>query len=61
MISVYVRLDKGYNIYQRQVQDLLTVIAAIGGLQKALFAIGMLLTTYITKKFFHSKIVSKVY
>lgn len=29
---VYVRLDKAYSIYDREVQDILTLIAAIGGL-----------------------------
>jgi hypothetical protein len=37
---VYVRLDKQYDQVERKVSDVLTLLAAIGGLHKALMAIG---------------------
>lgn len=45
LVAVYVRVDKNYNIYERQVSDLITVIASIGGLGKALSAVGMIFVT----------------
>jgi hypothetical protein len=39
----------------------LTLLAAIGGLQKALFAFGMVFVSFIVQKIFIADIVHKVY
>lgn len=61
MAAVYIRLDKRFNTYNRQVSDLLTLAASIGGLQKALFAVGMVIVSYVAQKIFASYIVHQLF
>jgi hypothetical protein len=54
-------MDKYYDLYERKVKDVLTLLAEIGGLQKALFAIGMVFVTFVAQKIFMAQIVHKIY
>lgn len=40
-VSVFLRVDKSFNIYERKVGNFLNLLSLIGGLHKALFAFGM--------------------
>lgn len=42
IFSIYIRLDKEFDTYERKVGNLITLLSVLGGLQKALFAIGAL-------------------
>lgn len=59
--SIYIRLDKSFDIYDRKVNDVLTLLAAIGGLQKALFAFGMFCVSLVAQKVFMSNIIKRIY
>ena len=61
MISVYVRFDKSYDFYERKVSDVLSLLAVIGGLHKALFAIGTIVVSFVAQKVFMSNMVRKIY
>jgi hypothetical protein len=45
--AVYIRLDKQYDYFERKVSDVLTLLAAIGGLHKALMAIGVIVVSLV--------------
>lgn len=61
ILSIYIRLDKEFDIYDRKVGNLITLLSVLGGLQKALFAIGALFVQFVVSKIFISKIVHKIY
>jgi hypothetical protein len=61
LAAVYIRLDKQFNTYNRQVSDLLDLLATIGGLQKALFATGMMIVSYVSQKIFSANIVHQLF
>lgn len=61
MVAVYLRSDKFYDSYERNVDDLLTVMGDVGGLNEALCSIGMLLVGFFSSRQFMSKIVRKIY
>ena len=55
------RFDKSYDLYERKVSDILTLMAEIGGLHKALFTIGMVLVSFVAQKVFMSNLVKRIY
>jgi hypothetical protein len=61
VLAVYVKLDKQYEVVTRKVSDVLTLLAAIGGLQKTLFAIGMIVVTFVAQKVFMANIIKQIY
>jgi len=48
-------------MYERKVSDILTLMAEIGGLHKALFTIGMILVSFVAQKVFMSNVVRHIY
>ena len=48
-------------MYERKVSDILTLMAEIGGLHKALFTIGMILVSFVAQKVFMSNVVRRIY
>jgi hypothetical protein len=42
-----VRFDKSYDLYERKVSDVLSLLAVIGGLHKALFALGAVIVSFV--------------
>ena len=54
VVAIYLRSDKKYDVYSRQVTDILTSWATLLG-------IGMLTVGFISQKIFMSKIVRKIY
>lgn len=59
--AVYVKLDKQYEQVNRKVNTVLTLLAQVGGLQRTLLAIGMIIVTFVAQKVFMAQIVHKVY
>lgn len=59
--AVYVKLDKQYEQVNRKVNTVLTLLAQVGGLQKTLLAIGMVIVTFVAQKVFMAQIVHKIY
>jgi hypothetical protein len=59
--AVYIRTDKLYDSYDRKVNDILTLLGDVGGLQGSMIAFGMLIVGFITQKMFMSQIVKKIY
>jgi hypothetical protein len=60
-VAIFIRLDKSYESYERKVNDMISLLAAIGGLQKALFSIGMIAVSLVAQKVFMANIIHKVY
>lgn len=57
LVSIYLRFDKSYDIYSRKVNDILSLMAEIGGLHKTLFAIGTLVVSFVAQKIFISNVI----
>lgn len=55
------RSDKSYDSYERKVNDILTLLGDIGGLQGSLFIFGFVIVGLFASKYFMSKIVKKIY
>ena len=55
------RYDKSYDSYERKVNDILTLLGDIGGLQGTLFMMGFVIVGLFASKYFMSKIVRKIY
>lgn len=55
------KLDKQYEQVNRKVNTVLTLLAQVGGLQRTLLAIGMVIVTFVAQKVFMAQIVHKVY
>ena len=61
LAHIYLRFDKSYDVYTRTVKDFLTLLSDIGGLQKALFAIGLIFVSFFAQKMFMANIIRRVY
>ena len=59
--SVYIRFDQRYYIYNRQVYSILNMLGDVGGLQQALYMIGLLFLSYFTKRLFISQLLKELY
>ena len=59
--SVYIRFDQRYYIYNRQVYSILNMLGDVGGLQQALYMIGLLFLSYFTKRLFVSQLLKELY
>jgi hypothetical protein len=61
LVAVYIRADKFYDSYDRQVTDILTLLGDLGGLMEFFVMIGGLIVTFIASKMFMASIVRKIY
>jgi hypothetical protein len=61
VVAVYLRSDKFYDSYSRQVTDLLTLLGDIGGLKEFFLLIGSLFVNYLASRMFMSSIVRRIY
>lgn len=61
LIAVYLRYDKSYDSYERKVDDIMTLLGDVGGLQGILFMFGQMLVGFFASKYFMSKIIRKIY
>jgi hypothetical protein len=59
--SVFIRFDQRYYIYNRQVYSILNMLGDVGGLQQALYMIGLLVLSYFTKRLFVSQLLKELY
>lgn len=55
------KLDKEYDIYERQVYSLSGVLQDIGGFYNSLFFVGLILYSNFQETLFFSGIISKLY
>ena len=61
MVAVYLRYDNQYDSYSRKNNDLLSILAALGGLQRTLHAIGFIFVSVLSSKMFSSQIIKNLY
>jgi hypothetical protein len=61
LVHIYLRFDRSYDVYDRSVKDFLTLLSDIGGLQKSLFAFGMIFVSFFAQKLFMANIIRRVY
>jgi hypothetical protein len=59
--TIYFRIDSKYYIYSRDVYLILEFLGDIGGLQSALFSVGYMFISFITKKLFLSSFMQQMY
>jgi hypothetical protein len=61
LVRVFLRFDRSFDVYDRNVKDFLTLLSDIGGLQKALFAFGTIFVSFFAQKVFMANIIRRVY
>ncbi len=59
--SIFIRFDQRYYIYSRQVYSILNMLGDVGGLQQALYMIGLIMLSYFTKRLFVSQLLKELY
>ncbi len=58
---MYIRADKFYDLYERKVTDILTLLGDLGGLLEFFCMIGGHFVTFFAQKLFMSSIIRKIY
>jgi hypothetical protein len=61
LISLYLRYDKEYYIYNRQVYALLQYLGDVGGLQQMMYLAGLMLVSYFRQRLFDSSLMKEMY
>jgi hypothetical protein len=61
VITVYVRMDPKYFVYNRKVYSILEALGDVGGLYQMLFLIGLLIVSFFSKRLFVSSILKEIY
>ncbi|CDW87303.1 UNKNOWN [Stylonychia lemnae] len=61
VVTVYLRLDNHYDVYQRKIYSILELLAELGGLYRSLFTIGLLFIGLIAQKLFLIDIMHSTY
>ena len=60
-MALYIRLDKKYQIYERQIYSILDLFGDTGGLVEAVHVFGLLLVSFIASRQFEAAMIRKVY
>lgn len=61
VIAMYLRFDVNYSMYIREVYSILEFLGDVGGLEQALFILGMFSVAMLSKRIFLSAIIKRVY
>eukprot|EP00347_Sterkiella_histriomuscorum_P013629 403363988 len=61
LISIYLRYDPRYDIYNRQIYSILQLLGDIGGLQGSLYILGFLMINFLSKRILVSSILKQIY
>ncbi len=61
LATIYFRMDSKYYSYTRDVYTVLELMGDIGGLWSALFSIGSILISFLTKRLFLSSLMREMY
>lgn len=61
LITVYLRFDNRYEIYERKVYSILDLLKDLGGLQRSLYIIGMILVNFFSYRMYISSILKHTY
>lgn len=61
MVSVYFRLDRKYNTYNRQTYSMNALLGDIGGMYSSLYFIGLLSIGFYNRRLFISAILKNLY
>lgn len=61
MISAYLRYDRKYNTYNRQVYNIMGLLGDIGGMYSSLYFIGLLTIGFYNQRMFISAILRSLY
>lgn len=61
LISLYLRYDKEYFIYNRQVYALLQYLGDVGGLQQMIYLAGLMIVSYFRQRLFDSSLMKEMY
>ena len=61
MISAYLRFDRKYNAYNRQIYSLMALLGDIGGMYSSLYFIGLVLIGFYNRRLFISAILRNLY
>lgn len=61
MAQLYIRLDSNYLQYERKIYSLFELLRDIGGLQRSVFVLGLILVNLISYRVFISQMIKKLY
>ncbi|CDW91266.1 UNKNOWN [Stylonychia lemnae] len=61
IVALYMRLDNEYDLYNRKIYSILELLGDIGGLYRALSAIGIFIVAQIASTLFFSDVMTKIY
>jgi hypothetical protein len=58
---VNLRFDRKYNVYNRQIYNIMGLLGDIGGMYSSLYFLGMLLISFYNRRLFISAIIRNLY
>lgn len=61
IISAYLRFDKKYNTYNRQVYNIMDLLGDIGGMYQSLYFLGVLIIGFYNRRMFIAAILRSLY
>jgi len=61
IVSAYLRYDRKYNIYNRQIYNIMGLLGDIGGMYSSLYFLGMLVIGFYNRRLFISAILRNLY
>ena len=61
LVNVYIRYDKEYDNYERQVFNIGNFVENVGGFYSGIFVIGVLLVPFFSEKLFYASLINQIY
>ena len=61
IISIFIRYDQQFYIYNRQVYSIMQMLGDVGGFQQALCTLALIILSYFTRRLFVSQLFKELY
>jgi len=61
IVTIFIRYDQRFIMYNRRVYSIMELLGDVGGLQQALYLIGLLVVSYFTRRLFVSQLLRELY
>jgi len=61
IVTAYLRYDRKYNVYSRQIYNIMGLLGDMGGMYSSLYFLGMLLISFYNRRLFISAILKNLY
>jgi hypothetical protein len=61
LVQIYIRFDPRYEVYERKIYAALELLRDLGGLQRSLYVIGLILVNFFSYRIYVASVLKQIY